>query len=135
MKLFILASMLFCHIVDDYYLQGVLSDLKQKNWWKEKLIGSNLSFNKYKNDWMIALAEHAFSWSFMVHLPIALYMLYIGKFIGTAYALSLILNTVIHCMVDNMKANKLSINLVIDQLIHISQVLVTWMFCVISGFI
>lgn len=29
-KIFILALMIFCHIVDDYYLQGILAQMKQK---------------------------------------------------------------------------------------------------------
>ena len=34
MKLFILLCMIFCHIIDDYYLQGILASMKQKSWWK-----------------------------------------------------------------------------------------------------
>lgn len=30
-KIFILFTMIFCHIVDDYYLQGWLASAKQKN--------------------------------------------------------------------------------------------------------
>ena len=30
-KLFVLLVMLFAHIVDDYYLQGVLASMKQKD--------------------------------------------------------------------------------------------------------
>ena len=28
-----LIIMVFLHIVDDYYLQGVLATMKQKDWW------------------------------------------------------------------------------------------------------
>ena len=31
----ILFVMVFGHIVDDYYLQGILASMKQKSWWKE----------------------------------------------------------------------------------------------------
>ena len=33
-KLFVLLAMVFCHIVDDYYLQaiGPLASMKQKSW-------------------------------------------------------------------------------------------------------
>lgn len=33
-KILILFTMIFCHIVDDYYLQGWLASAKQKSWWK-----------------------------------------------------------------------------------------------------
>lgn len=31
----LLLCMLFCHIVDDYYLQGWLASAKQKSWWEK----------------------------------------------------------------------------------------------------
>ena len=31
-KIVILFTMIFCHIVDDYYLQGWLASAKQKTW-------------------------------------------------------------------------------------------------------
>ena len=55
----LLLSMIFCHIVDDYYLQGFLASAKQKSWWEK-----NLPNKLYKNDYIIALFEHAFSWTF-----------------------------------------------------------------------
>ena len=40
--------------------------------------------------------------------------------------ISIVINTIIHALVDNEKANKFRINLIQDQLIHIVQVVVTW---------
>ena len=107
--------MLFCHIVDDYYLQGILAKLKQKSWWKE-----NAPMHLYKNDYKMALIEHAFSWTFMIHLPIIIIYknIVILWFIG---------NVFIHAVIDNVKANDLSINLIQDQIIHILQVVATWL--------
>lgn len=34
-NVFVLLSMIFLHIVDDYYLQGILVSMKQKSWWEE----------------------------------------------------------------------------------------------------
>lgn len=34
-SIFLLLLMIFCHIVDDYYLQGWLASAKQKKWWEE----------------------------------------------------------------------------------------------------
>lgn len=30
---FLFFCCLFCHIVDDYYLQGILAQLKCREWW------------------------------------------------------------------------------------------------------
>ena len=37
-----------------------------------------------------------------------------------------IVNMIIHAMVDNLKANALKINLIVDQMIHVGQILVTY---------
>ena len=121
MKLFILFVMIFAHIVDDYYLQGILARLKQKSWWENQKSYKPM----YKYDYIVALIMHAFSWSFMVSLPI----LYLGftKWISIV----IILNTIIHGIVDNLKANKGKINLIVDQSIHIIQIVITWIFMVL----
>lgn len=117
----ILLSMIFCHIVDDYYLQGWLASAKQKKWWEK-----NAPDELYKNDYKMALFMHAFSWSFMIMLPLVVYA-YIGGLtlkIGTVFWY--IINLAIHAYVDNLKANKGKINLVQDQLIHLIQIVATW---------
>lgn len=121
MKLFILFVMIFAHIVDDYYLQGILASLKQKSWWENQKNYKQM----YKYDYIVALIMHAFSWSFMVSLPI----LYLGltKWITVA----IILNTIIHGIVDDLKANKHKINLIVDQFIHIVQIVITWVLLVV----
>ncbi len=121
MKLFILFVMIFAHIVDDYYLQGTLASLKQKTWWENQKSYKPM----YKYDYIVALIMHAFSWSFMISLPI----LYLGftKWIAVA----IILNTIIHGIIDDLKANKHKINLIVDQLIHIVQIVITWVLLVV----
>ena len=65
---FILAAMIFLHIIDDYGLQApCLCNLKQKSWWEQNAPGK-----LYANDYLWALLIHGFSWSFMVMLPIAI---------------------------------------------------------------
>lgn len=118
-EIFILLSMLFMHIVDDYYLQGILASMKQKAWWKKQ--ESYKDFYKY--DYIVALIMHSFSWAFMVMMPIALAM---GFSITIGFAVTLLVNTVIHFIVDNLKANKMKINLVQDQSIHIAQIVATF---------
>jgi len=118
----VLLSMIFLHIVDDYYLQGVLAKMKQRQWWKDNV--SDDKFQKYKYDYIIALIEHAFSWSFMIHLPWMIYSL-LGNLNQIIILISIIINTIIHTIVDNEKANKFTINLIVDQLMHLLQILIT----------
>jgi hypothetical protein len=40
--------------------------------------------------------------------------------------LSVLLNAVIHAIIDDLKANKLKINLDVDQCLHGLQILITW---------
>jgi hypothetical protein len=109
--------MLFCHIVDDYYLQGILASMKQKAWWKKQEGYSE----KYADDWFIALFMHAFSWAFMINL-----IFIILKINAHFIILSIIINCVIHMIVDHLKANVNLINLVGDQYIHICQIWITF---------
>lgn len=118
-KLFMLMVMIFCHIVDDYYLQGWLASAKQKSWWKQ-----NAPDKLYEHDYVMALFMHSFSWTFMIMLfPTLVYY---------KWSISLfIVNLFIHMIVDDMKANQKRINLIQDQLTHIVQILLTWYLMVV----
>jgi hypothetical protein len=115
--LFIFLLMIFCHIVDDYYLQGWLASAKQKDWWKQ-----NASHPLYSYDYIWALIMHSFSWSFMIMLPIAFKLSFN---IDVPFIICFGANMAIHAIVDDLKANKKRINLWVDQMIHILQILVT----------
>lgn len=119
MNIFILICMLFMHIVDDYYLQGILASMKQKAWWKKQESYKDL----YKYDYIVALIMHSFSWAFMVMMPIAFVMSFT---ITIWFAIALLVNIIVHCVVDNLKANKMKINLVADQSIHVGQIIATF---------
>ena len=114
---FVVLLMIFCHIVDDYYLQGILASLKQRLWWKQRA-----SEPKYKYDYIWALLMHSFSWAFMIMLPIAFVM---NFEIDILFGIIFFINVIVHAVVDDLKANKLKINLWIDQLLHIAQILGT----------
>lgn len=117
MKFFILLSMLFCHIVDDYYLQGILSSLKQREWWEKY-------DRMYNKDYLIALFMHGFSWSFVVHAPITIYFLITKAEPYLIVGISCICHALVHAIVDHLKANVKIINLTQDQLIHIIQIVI-----------
>ena len=116
---FILLLMIFCHIVDDYYLQGWLASAKQKQWWQD-----NAPQSLYKYDYLWALLMHSFSWSFMIMLPI----FFLNGFIVTLPLITVfVCNVIIHGFIDNLKANEYKINLWYDQLVHMSQIFCTWL--------
>ena len=119
-KLFILLLMIFCHIIDDYRLQGILANMKQKLWWPQQ----ERYTDKYKYDYLVALVTHSFSWAFMIMLPIAAKN---GFNVGLDFIVVLIVNMVVHGFIDDLKANKFKINLIQDQLIHIVQIVVTFL--------
>ena len=121
-EIILLLGMLFCHIVDDYYLQGWLASAKQRVWWEK-----NSPSPLYKNDYLMALVEHAFSWTCMIHLPIVVLMVLSGVYANIyLFILLFAINWTVHIITDNAKANQLRINLIQDQLIHISQIVITW---------
>lgn len=122
MKLLVLASMIFCHIVDDFKFQGILAEFKQRDWWKR-----NAPDRLYRYDYLPALIEHAFSWTFMIHVPIFVYC-YMNNCWKSVwlYVIVFVANWLIHSLVDHLKANKHKLNLVGDQVLHLIQILCTW---------
>ena len=118
-NIFILLAMIFLHIIDDYKLQGILASMKQKKWWEEQ----NGYKELYKYDYIPALIEHSFSWTFMIMLPIAISL----KFNIGWWVIAYITNMIVHAWIDNLKANNFKINLVTDQSIHLMQIFITWL--------
>ena len=124
LKLAIFAAMLFFHIFDDFYLQGVLANMKQKKWWRDNIPGK-----MYSDDYKMALFVHAFSWSFVMSSPLFVYAIYLNNSDAMlALFCFYILNTFFHMLIDNCKANLRTINLVADQSFHMMQVFFTWIF-------
>lgn len=123
-------SMMFCHIVDDYYLQGWLASAKQKKWWE-----TNAPDSLYKNDYWMALSEHAFSWTVMIHIPIIIWSYIVGAHISVyLFVCVFMINWFVHAVTDNAKANLMKINLIQDQKIHFVQILMTFIFYIFMYF-
>ena len=114
----ILVLMLLGHLVADYTLQGWLADGKQKSWWR-KIFGGHEDAvpNKYKNDYKAALFCHALYWSIFICAPF---------YASSWFLVAVALNTVVHAIVDDLKANQFKINLIQDQLLHLGQILITF---------
>ena len=120
-------AMIFFGIVDDFYLQGKLCNLKQKKYWED-----NYQDDKYVGDYKCALIIHSFSWSFMVMLPQLFYIWHLPlteesvDVMSIIIGLIIVLNSVIHYLIDDAKANKLTIDLYTDQFLHLFQILFSW---------
>ena len=110
-------SMIFLHIVDDFYLQGILGQLKQKKWWEE-----HYTDKKYKSDYIMALYLNGMSLSAMIHIPIISMAYLHGYENGNYIFITWILNALLHAWVDNEKCNKMCISLSDDQRMHIVQI-------------
>lgn len=125
-KILLLFVMIFLHIVDDYYLQGILASMKQKSWWEQ-----NAPDKLYKYDYIVALFMHSFSWAFMMMIVPTIYLLntlgYIDS-VSIAITSMFFANLIMHMITDNKKANRKEINLIIDQSIHLIQICTTWFF-------
>ncbi|WP_027399400.1 DUF3307 domain-containing protein [Anaerovorax odorimutans] len=119
----IILSMIFLHIVDDFYLQGWLKNAKQRQWWVQ-----NAPQDLYKYDYLWALLIHSFSWSFMIMFPI---MAMSNFQLNFNFYVCFSVNVIIHFITDNFKANKKRINLIQDQCIHMAQILITYIILVI----
>ena len=114
----ILILMLLGHLVADYTLQGWLADGKQKSWWRKIFGGREDAVpDKYKHDYIAALLCHALYWSIFICAP----------FYASPWFLCAVMgNTIIHAIVDDLKANRMKINLIQDQLLHLIQILITF---------
>lgn len=104
--------MVLLHHVADYTLQGWLANAKQIKWWE-----ANAPYDMYRNDWIAALSCHSLYWSVLTFLPIIE---------SPFWPAAVLLNAGLHFWVDHLKCNRLSINLVQDQLFHLAQIVVTY---------
>ena len=116
-NVFIILSMIFCHVIADYNLQGWLASAKQKSYWEK-----NAPDEMYKHDYICALIMHSFSWTFMIMLP----LMYVVGFKVNSFLLFLFIsNVLLHAITDDFKANKKVLNLWQDQSIHMYQIVIT----------
>lgn len=96
------------HVIADFNLQGMLGDLKQREWWQK-----NYPDPKYAGDYRVAGTIHALAWAILTFLPFCQ---------SPWYALAVAVNAPIHYLIDDAKANRYLISLSEDQTAHLVQI-------------
>ena len=74
------------------------------------------------------LLAHSAHWTFCIMLPVLIYGVYKTnniEFFGFIACFVFIVNSVIHSVIDNLKANLMRINLLQDQTFHLIQNILT----------
>lgn len=118
-KLSVLGLMFLLHLIADFALQSVRdANLKQKKWWEDATKEME-NREMYRYDWIAGMACHCLLWSLMVCLPLVTRLIYLPMVIVQAAA---------HFWIDDMKANRLKINLIEDQFLHLAQIIGVWLF-------
>lgn len=119
--------MVLGHILADFVLQPVaLSQMKTKNWWVEECERNGIDFKNHNVDYLAALLMHSLSWSILILLPIMY-----GMHVSDVVLVDLfVVNTAVHCIVDDLKVNRYKVSMWTDQVIHLLQIVVTFAFVV-----
>ena len=140
MTIITLLFMVLMHIIEDFHVQGIMAQMKQKSWWYDQFAKVSYEqpdkdmsdiMEKYGKDYLAVLFLHGFEWSMFIHIPIIVaYVLANGwGFSETflwAISIMVCLNAFLHAIVDDLKANALLTNLIQDQLYHLVQIGVTY---------
>ena len=117
----LLFMILLLHLFADYTLQGILADLKQKGWWKKQCEKYGVDFHKYRYDYICGIICHSLYWTLVTFAP----LIFFKDMSDVHIAVIVIGNTAFHAIVDHIKANKFSINLIVDQALHLVQIAAT----------
>ncbi len=125
-KAFIFIAMVLLHILEDFHLQGILANMKQKSWWQSECVKLGITYesSKYRRDYVVSLIIHALENSIFITLPLIIDGLIAtfttnpnnSLFIGWVFII--FANTVVHAIIDDFKCNSKSINLIVDQILH-----------------
>lgn len=134
-KIFILITMILLHVLEDFHLQGILANMKQKSWWDKQIVDfPPKKANKYRKDYVISLMVHSLENAIFVTLPIIINDLYYtftvnkDNSLWIAWLLDIWLIAYFHYWIDDLKCNKMKINLIVDQLLHFIIIVFIW-FC------
>jgi hypothetical protein len=106
--------MILLHVIEDFHMQGIMARMKQREFWREYP-------EMYAHDWIPVILLHGMEWATVVALPCILASWFD---VSAWFVLTVVVMGVVHAYVDHLKANRLSINLIQDQAVHIVQIAV-----------
>lgn len=86
-------------------------------------------------DYIVALIMHAFMWAVVVDVAPLVWLIVAGNKKWWIILLSIILDTIFHAWIDDIKANHHDITLIQDQVMHVIQIVVTFAACCCAYFI
>lgn len=116
----LLLLIIFLHVVADFNMQGIMAEMKQKDFWKKY-------DKKYQFDYVMPLIGHAFQWSFTIHLPMTGAAVVTQKDCLELYVcMSIVFHTILHAWIDTLKANDHKTTLIQDQFYHMLQIILMW---------
>ena len=126
LRLFLFSLLL--HFVADFTLQGCLADMKQWRWWNELFNQKIFSLRvvhsqKYRYDWICGLLCHSMYWALLTFAP----LIWLADSDWTV-AWMVVANCAFHAVVDDMKCNRFKINLCQDQILHLAQIALTYVY-------
>lgn len=107
-----LPLMLAMHVIEDFHIQGKMADMKQSSFWEKY-------DSRYGGDYIPVLILHGIEWSVLVALPL---MVADGFQTSAGLVVLIFVNALLHSYIDHLKCNEFRINLIQDQAIHITQI-------------
>lgn len=117
---YLFITMLFLHLFADFTLQGWFAQGKQRSWWVDQCNKAGLDFRPYRYDYLCAMIGHSVYWSLVTFAPVLFMVNWPGIWVAVLF---LVVQITVHAVIDDLKANKLRINLIQDQLAHILQII------------
>lgn len=108
----LLLMMVLLHVIEDFHMQGIMASMKQKTFWQEYP-------KMYSHDWIPVVLLHGMEWATVVALPCILASWFD---VSAWFVLTVVAMGLVHAYVDHLKANSLRINLIMDQAVHIVQI-------------
>lgn len=127
-------AMLFCHCLYDFHIQGILAQIKQKDWWCDQMAKvSQVQHDRtmdsimqtYGKDYIVALLIHGFEWAVFITIPLFVYA-WMCDLSYVSVLVTIPVNTILHAMIDDMKCNRMELNLIQDQTCHFCQIVLVF---------
>lgn len=113
----LLPLMILCHIIEDFHIQGKMADMKQSSFWRPY-------GEKYANDWKPVIILHGMEWAMLTSMPCVVMSWFD---VPMWFVLVIVTMGLLHAYIDHLKANVGKINLITDQTLHMTQIMIIYL--------